>query len=82
MLSIGSGAASRIYKTTDGGRSWKLSFQNEDPAAFFDCLAFRDARHGVAMYSSQKPSSGAAQLFLPDRPQHRSVFTYPTPYSR
>lgn len=48
LLSIGSGAASRIYKTTDGGRTWQLSFQNEDAAAFFDCLAFWDAEHGIA----------------------------------
>src|SRR5262245_32374288 len=29
-LSIGSGAASRVYKTTDSGASWTLQFTNGD----------------------------------------------------
>ena len=40
LLSIGSGSDSRIYKTTDGGATWSLQFQNQDPNAFFDCFAF------------------------------------------
>ena len=49
MLSIGQGEASRIYQTTDGGAHWTLRFKNADPKAFFDALAFWDARHGIAM---------------------------------
>ena len=30
VLSIGDGDASRIYKTTDGGRTWTLQFRNTD----------------------------------------------------
>src|SRR5256885_528941 len=30
VLSIGNGAASRIYKTTDAGSTWTLQFRNED----------------------------------------------------
>lgn len=48
LLSAGPGDLSRIYKTTDGGRSWVLQFRNDEPRAFFDCLAFWDAQHGVA----------------------------------
>ena len=44
LLSIGNGADSRIYKTTDGGATWSLQFQNQDPAAFFDCFADRSRR--------------------------------------
>src|SRR5262249_15780239 len=36
LLSAGPGEASRIYKTTDGGKSWKLQFKNTDPDGFFD----------------------------------------------
>jgi photosystem II stability/assembly factor-like uncharacterized protein len=49
LLSIGKGAASRIYKTTDGGRQWMLQFQNTTPDAFFDALAFWDAQRGLAL---------------------------------
>lgn len=49
IVSIGNGAASRIYKTTDGGASWNLQFKNADENAFFDALAFWDKTHGVAM---------------------------------
>ena len=49
ILSIGNGAASRIYKTTDGGKTWWLSFQNTNEQAFFDAIAFWDKDHGLAM---------------------------------
>ena len=52
ILSIGNGPASRIYKTTDAGATWTLQFRNEDPDAFFDAMAFRDARRGFAMSDS------------------------------
>jgi photosystem II stability/assembly factor-like uncharacterized protein len=50
VLAIGEGDASRIYRTADGGRTWDTAFVNDDPAAFYDCLAFYpDGRHGLAM---------------------------------
>jgi photosystem II stability/assembly factor-like uncharacterized protein len=52
ILSIGSGPASRIYKTTDAGARWTLQFTNEDPKAFFDAMAFWDARSGLAVSDS------------------------------
>ena len=52
VLSIGDGDASRIYKTSDGGRSWREQFRNADKRAFFDAMAFRDARHGFAFSDS------------------------------
>src|SRR2546428_7937072 len=48
-MSAGSGAASRIYKTEDGGATWTLQFQNHDPDAFYDCFAFWSPGHGIAM---------------------------------
>lgn len=51
-LSIGPGPASRIYKTTDAGAHWTLQFQNDDPKAFFDAMAFWDADRGLAISDS------------------------------
>jgi photosystem II stability/assembly factor-like uncharacterized protein len=48
LMSVGEGEKSRIYKTTDGGKSWILQFTNHDPKAFFDGFAFWDATHGIA----------------------------------
>lgn len=49
LLSIGGGESSRIYKTTDGGGTWKLQFKNTNEKAFFDALAFWDKDNGIAM---------------------------------
>jgi photosystem II stability/assembly factor-like uncharacterized protein len=49
LLAIGEGERSRIYKTTDGGRTWTLQFQNRRAAAFFDCMAFWDRSRGIAV---------------------------------
>ena len=51
-LSIGSGDPSRIYKTTDGGKSWHLQFANTDPKVFLDAMAFWDAERGLAFSDS------------------------------
>ena len=48
LLAAGPGDMSRIYKTSDAGSSWELQFVNDQPDAFFDCLDFWDADHGVA----------------------------------
>jgi photosystem II stability/assembly factor-like uncharacterized protein len=48
LLSIGNGTDSRIYKTTDGGHSWKLQFQNHDAKAFYDCFGFWTPDRGIA----------------------------------
>jgi photosystem II stability/assembly factor-like uncharacterized protein len=52
VLSIGNGPASRIYKTVDAGATWTLQFTNDDEKAFFDAMAFRDARRGLAFSDS------------------------------
>jgi photosystem II stability/assembly factor-like uncharacterized protein len=52
VLSIGPGEQSRIYKTTDGGKNWRLQFTNHDPKAFYDCFAFWDRTHGIALSDS------------------------------
>jgi photosystem II stability/assembly factor-like uncharacterized protein len=49
LMSAGNGELSRIYKTTDGGASWQLQFTSHEPKAFYDCMAFWDSNHGIAM---------------------------------
>jgi photosystem II stability/assembly factor-like uncharacterized protein len=48
LLSIGEGEGSRIYKTVDGGKTWAVQFRNANPKAFFDGIAFWDAKSGLA----------------------------------
>lgn len=49
LLSAGTGASSRIYKTEDGGDSWKTLHVNARPEGFFNGLAFWDHENGVAV---------------------------------
>jgi photosystem II stability/assembly factor-like uncharacterized protein len=46
---ISIGDSSRIYRTTDGGRTWSLRFAATRKGSFFDAIQFWDARHGIAM---------------------------------
>ncbi|MFC7494418.1 MULTISPECIES: WD40/YVTN/BNR-like repeat-containing protein [unclassified Nocardioides] len=49
-MSIGEGRDSRIYRTTNGGRTWQKAFVNKDESAFYDCMAmYDDGRRGLAM---------------------------------
>ncbi len=49
VLSAGPGPQSKLFKTTDGGRSWALLLTNPDEKGFFDAIAFWDADHGLIM---------------------------------
>ncbi len=49
LRAAGPGEKSRIYKTTDGGAHWELQFTNHEPKGFFDCMAFWDREHGIAV---------------------------------
>jgi len=49
LLAAGPGDQSRIYKTTDAGKTWSLEFTNQDPKGFFDCMAFWTPNHGIAV---------------------------------
>lgn len=52
ILSIGNGPVSRIYKTTDAGKTWTMQFKNEDPKGFLDAMSFWDANSGIAFGDS------------------------------
>ena len=49
LLASGNGDKSRIYRTVNGGRTWSIQFVSTDQRAFFDCIAFWDARRGLAI---------------------------------
>jgi photosystem II stability/assembly factor-like uncharacterized protein len=63
LLSAGLGEDARIYKTTDGGKSWDLQFKNADRDAFFDAIAFWDEKSGIALGD---PVKGQFQLLHTD----------------
>jgi len=79
LLSAGPGDQSRIYKTTDAGKHWSLQFTNTDPTGFYDCMAFWDADHGIALgdpvggrFELLTTTDGGAHwtpLPVPSRPQ-------------
>jgi photosystem II stability/assembly factor-like uncharacterized protein len=51
LLSIGTSGSPtdfRIYKTEDGGATWTMQFENQNPAAFYDCFAFWTPKKGIA----------------------------------
>jgi photosystem II stability/assembly factor-like uncharacterized protein len=64
LLSAGPGDQSRIYKTTDAGRSWTLQFTNRNPKGFFDCMAFWDRDRGIAVGDPVADHSGQLKFEL------------------
>lgn len=42
------GGLARIYQTLDGGHHWRVVYEDARPGAFYDGMAFWDARRGVA----------------------------------
>lgn len=59
-LTIGPGASSNVFKTTDGGATWRKVFTNSEPDGFWDAIAFSDARRGVLFGD---PVRGRFQVF-------------------
>jgi photosystem II stability/assembly factor-like uncharacterized protein len=50
IMSVGDDpGAFRIYRTSDGGRHWRITNQNRHPDAFYDCIAFFDRKRGLVM---------------------------------
>ena len=49
LMSAGPGDASRIYRSTDAGTTWKLVHTNPDKDGFYDAIAFWDAQNGVVI---------------------------------
>lgn len=41
--------AAKIYKTTDGGKSWQIVFETMQAGVFLDCLKFKDKKTGYVL---------------------------------
>lgn len=61
VMSSGKGDLSRLYKTTDGCKTWKLLFTNPDKEGFWDALLFNGRTYGTVLGD---PVSGSFALFL------------------
>lgn len=48
-LLLSAGQPARIYRTEDGGQSWKQVYADETGEAFFDAFAFWNKQEGLAM---------------------------------
>jgi photosystem II stability/assembly factor-like uncharacterized protein len=49
VMSSGKGDLSRLYKTTDACKTWKLLFTNQDEEGFWDAIQFKDRSSGVLL---------------------------------
>ena len=49
VMSSGDGDKSRIYKTTVGGKTWKLQYSDKRPGFFLDSLACDSETHCIAL---------------------------------
>lgn len=59
-MSSGPGDQSRLYRTTDGCRGWKLLFTNPDQAGFWDAVVFQSRQRG---YLLGDPVGGSFAFF-------------------
>lgn len=62
-MSIGPGDASNVYKTTDGGVTWRRVFANAGTSGFWDAITFWDRKRG-ALFGD--PVKGRFQVFTTD----------------
>jgi photosystem II stability/assembly factor-like uncharacterized protein len=60
VMGAGPGAASRIYRTVDGGATWKLVTTNQVAEGFWDAMAFWDKDNGILFGD---PVKGSFQVY-------------------
>ncbi len=49
ILAMTSGTPARLYRSADGGTSWKVVFESNDPKVFLDSIAFLNQTNGLVM---------------------------------
>ena len=69
VLSSGDGDKSRIYKTVDGGKTWKLQYADKRPGFFLDAMACRSSTHCFAL---SDPVDGKFLVLRTDGGEHWS----------
>jgi len=60
-MGAGPGAGSRLYRTDDGGATWRLLATNAYADGFWDAMAFWDKDHGILFGD---PVKGRFQVYL------------------
>ena len=61
IMSAGPGEASRIYRTSDGGVTWRLQATNQYAEGFWDAMGFWDANNGILFGD---PVKGKFQVYV------------------
>jgi photosystem II stability/assembly factor-like uncharacterized protein len=61
VMGAGPGAASRVYRTIDGGASWQLLATNQYADGFWDAMAFWDKDNGILFGD---PVKGRFQVYV------------------
>lgn len=56
-------AQARIYRTDDGGKTWRQVYEQITAGVFFDAIAFWDRKHGIVL---SDPVNGHFALFKTD----------------
>jgi photosystem II stability/assembly factor-like uncharacterized protein len=64
LMSAGPGDQSRIYHTTDAGKTWQLQFTNANPKGFFDSMVFWDRTHGIVLGDPIQDETGKLKFEL------------------
>jgi len=67
VMSSGEGAQSRIYKTMDGGVTWKLQYQGKQKEFFLDALVCNNEKYCVAL---SDPVDGKFVLLANEDSEH------------
>ena len=67
VMSSGDGDKSRIYKTTDGGETWKLQYSDKRPGFFLDSLVCDSKTHCLAL---SDPVDGKFLVLSTDDGEH------------
>ena len=67
LMSSGDGDKSRIYKTVDGGKTWKLQYSDKRPGFFLDSLACNSPKHCLAL---SDPVDGKFLVLSTDDGEH------------
>ncbi|MGN6377478.1 MAG: WD40/YVTN/BNR-like repeat-containing protein [Gaiellales bacterium] len=62
LMSIGNHPGDfRTYLTADGGRHWRITNQNTNPQAFYDCMAFFNRSRGLIL---SDPVNGRFRILI------------------
>ncbi|MGA7560760.1 MAG: hypothetical protein WCC78_04660 [Terriglobales bacterium] len=67
VMSSGDGDKSRVYKTTDGGRTWRLQYSDKRAGFFLDSLACDSKTHCLAL---SDPVDGKFLVLSTDDGEH------------